>query len=101
MLIKNGCAHTARAYILYRDEPARDERARRSVRLAENIPWRKIWEVPEWALSHDLHTVERLNAHLERRMHCCLPLHKRHQFPSCRPCQLLFHRRYYNASPQF
>jgi len=68
VLIKNGYARTAKAYILYRDERARarDERARRSARLAENIPWRKIWEVLDWAVSHDLHTVERLNARLER-----------------------------------
>jgi uridine kinase len=68
VLIRNGYARTAKAYILYRDERARlrDERARRSARLAENIPWRKIWEVLDWAVSHDLHTVERLNARLAR-----------------------------------
>ncbi len=31
-----------------------------------NIPWRKVWEVLDWAVDHDLHTVERLNARLAR-----------------------------------
>jgi uridine kinase len=67
-LIENGHAKTAKAYILYRDERARQrqERARRSVRPSENIPWRKIWEVLNWAVEHDLHTVERLNARIAR-----------------------------------
>ena len=66
VLIENGHAKTAKAYILYRDERARQrrERARRSARPFENIPWRKIWEVLDWAVDHDLHTVERLNARI-------------------------------------
>ena len=68
VLIENGRARTAKAYILYRDERARQrlERARRSARPAENVPWRKIWEVLNWAVEHDLHTVERLNARIAR-----------------------------------
>ncbi len=63
VLIENGHARTAKAYILYRDERARQrkERASRSAQTYENIPWRKIWEVLDWAVEHDLHTVERLN----------------------------------------
>ncbi len=66
VLIENGHAKTAKAYILYRDERARrrKERARRSVRPSENIPWHKIWEALDWAVEHDLHTVERLNARI-------------------------------------
>ncbi|MBN1399895.1 MAG: response regulator SirA, partial [Anaerolineae bacterium] len=66
VLIKNGYARTAKAYILYRDERARrrEERALRSARLDRNIPWRKIWEVLNWAVEHDLHTVARLNARI-------------------------------------
>ncbi|HET91631.1 MAG TPA: response regulator SirA [Chloroflexi bacterium] len=66
VLIENGHARTAKAYILYRDERARQrqERASRSARACENIPWRKIWEVLDWAVEHDLHTVERLNARI-------------------------------------
>jgi len=68
VLIENGHARTAKAYILYRDERARKrrERAERSARPYENIPWRKIWEVLNWAVDHDLHTVERLNARIEQ-----------------------------------
>ena len=68
VLIENGHAKTAKAYILYRDERARArrERARRSVRPAENIPWNKLWEVLGWAVDHDLHAVKRLNARIAR-----------------------------------
>ena len=66
VLIENGHARTAKAYILYRDERARQrrERAERSAHPSENIPWCKIWEVLNWAVDHDLHTVERLNARI-------------------------------------
>jgi len=66
VLIESGHARTAKAYILYRDERARRrrERAERSVRSSENIPWCKIWEVLNWAVDHDLYTVERLNARI-------------------------------------
>jgi len=68
VLIESGHAKTAKAYILYRDERARrrQERANRSLRPSENIPWRKIWEVLNWAVDHDLHTVERLNGRIAR-----------------------------------
>ena len=68
VLIENGRARTAKAYILYRDERARQrvERARRSAHPSENIPWHKIWDVLNWAVDHDLHTVERLNARIAR-----------------------------------
>ena len=68
VLIENGHAKTAKAYILYRNERTRrrQERAKRSLRPSENIPWRKIWEVLNWAVDHDLHTVERLNARIAR-----------------------------------
>jgi len=68
VLIESGHAKTAKAYILYRDERARrrQERANRSLRPSENIPWHKIWEVLNWAVDHDLHTVERLNGRIAR-----------------------------------
>jgi len=68
VLIENGRARTAKAYILYRDERARQrkERAQRSAHPSQNIPWHKIWEVLNWAVDHDLHTVERLNARIAR-----------------------------------
>ncbi|MDY7042163.1 MAG: ATP cone domain-containing protein [Chloroflexota bacterium] len=68
VLIENGRARTAKAYILYRDERARrrKERAERFAHPSEHIPWPKIWEVLNWAVDHDLHTVERLNARIAR-----------------------------------
>jgi len=68
VLIENGRAKTAKAYILYRDERARQrkERAKRSLHLSENVPWRKLWEVLNWSVDHDLHTIERLNARIAR-----------------------------------
>jgi uridine kinase len=68
VLIRNGHAKTAKAYILYREERARrrQERAQRSLYPSGNIPWRKIWEALDWAVEHDLHTVESLNARIAR-----------------------------------
>jgi uridine kinase len=67
VLIENGHAKVAKAYILYRDERARRrrEKAARGYRERSNIPWRKIYEVLNWSVDHDLHTVERLNARLQ------------------------------------
>ena len=66
VLIENGRAKTAKAYILYRNERARQrkERAMRSVHPSENIPWHKLWEVLNWSVAHDLHTTEHLNARI-------------------------------------
>jgi uridine kinase len=67
VLIENGHAKVAKAYILYREERARRrrEKAARGYRETSNIPWRKIYEVLNWSVDHDLHTVERLNARLQ------------------------------------
>ncbi len=68
VLIESGHARTAKAYILYRDERgrSRQERARLSALPTGNIPWHKLWDVLDWAVAHDLHTVERLNARIAR-----------------------------------
>ena len=68
VLIKNGHARTAKAYILYRDERSRrrEERERRLARPTDEVPWRKLWHVLDWSVGHDLHTVDRLNARIER-----------------------------------
>jgi uridine kinase len=67
VLIENGHARTAKAYILYRSERTR-LREQRAAREAASgaIPWRKVYEVLNWAIDHDLHTVERLNARIAR-----------------------------------
>jgi uridine kinase len=68
VLIENGHARVAKAYILYREERARRrrEKAARGYRDASNIPWRKIYEVLRWSVDHELYSVERLNARIER-----------------------------------
>ena len=68
VLIENGHARVAKAYILYREERARRrrEKAARGYKETSNIPWRKIYEVLRWSVEHDLHTVSHLNARLQR-----------------------------------
>ena len=67
VLIENGHAKVAKAYILYREERARRrrEKAGRGYRESGNIPWRKIYEVLRWSIDHDLYSIQRLNARLE------------------------------------
>jgi uridine kinase len=66
ILIENGHAKVAKAYILYREErsQARLEHARRSGRPSENIPWAKIWEVLNWSVDHQVNTVAGLNTRI-------------------------------------
>jgi uridine kinase len=63
VLIENGHAKVAKAYILYREERAmrRREKAARGWRESGNIPWRKIYQVLRWSVDHELHSMERLN----------------------------------------
>jgi len=66
VLIENGHAKVAKAYILYRYEQSRRRRKKiaNSDRDSGNIPYRKIWEVLSWAVDHDVNTVEGLNARI-------------------------------------
>lgn len=68
VLIENGHARTAKAYILYREERARYRRRKTAyqARAPENVPYRKLWEVLSWSVDHDVNTVERLNARIDR-----------------------------------
>lgn len=67
VLIENGHARTAKAYILYREERARYRRRKTAyqARAPENVPYRKLWEVLSWSVDHDVNTVERLNARID------------------------------------
>jgi uridine kinase len=63
VLIENGHARVAKAYILYRDERAR-QRDRRNVgefMPSSNIPWSKIWSVLDWSVDHGVNSVALLN----------------------------------------
>ena len=68
VLIENGHAATAKAYILYREERSqqRQDGTEISARTAENIPWNKIWKVLDWSVEHYLYSVDRLNERIER-----------------------------------
>ena len=69
VLIEAGHARTAKAYILYRKERAIRRRRREqgaSQRDPENIPYRKLWGVLDWAMDHNVHTVFRLNERIAK-----------------------------------
>jgi uridine kinase len=68
VLIENGHAKVAKAYILYRDERARHRKERAALASApsENIPWAKLWHILDWAIQHDLHTVDLLNTRIQK-----------------------------------
>jgi uridine kinase len=67
VLIENGHAKVAKAYILYRNERNRRRLQGRSTseQHKENIPWAKLWSVLDWAVDHDLNTVEELNKRIK------------------------------------
>jgi uridine kinase len=63
VLIENGHAKVAKAYILYRDERNRSRLQGKSTseQNKENIPWAKLWSVLDWAVDHGVNTVDGLN----------------------------------------
>ncbi len=63
ILIEEGHAKVAKAYILYREEraKARAAKAKYDSTPNENIPWAKIWHVLDWAVDNKLNTVDLLN----------------------------------------
>ena len=68
VLIEEGHARVAKAYILYRAERAklREQRAQQHVEPSSNIPWHKLWRILDWAVDHNLHTVESLNERIRQ-----------------------------------
>jgi uridine kinase len=68
VLIENGHAKVAKAYILYREDRARSRRVRaaRASRPSENIPWAKIWRILDWSVGQGVHTLESYNQRLTR-----------------------------------
>jgi uridine kinase len=61
VLIKNGHAKTAKAYILYRAERARMRVERTSGRV-ENIPYKAMWQSLDWAVAHGCESVAKLDS---------------------------------------
>lgn len=68
VLIENGHAKVAKAYILYREERAQRRQAdsRRASHPSENIPWAKLWRILDWAISKRVHTVDSLNERIRQ-----------------------------------
>ncbi len=68
VLIENGHAKVAKAYILYRAERARlrQEHTGQMPRDSENIPWAKLWHSLDWAVERGVNTVAGLNARIAR-----------------------------------
>ncbi len=72
VLIENGHAKTAKAYILYRAERARERelKARRSgggdLSSKDSIPYREIYRALVWNLDHECETLEKVAAHMKR-----------------------------------
>ncbi len=63
VLIENGHAKVAKEFILYREEAARRRRenSKHFSKPNEVIPWKKVWRSLDWAVAHNLHTVETTN----------------------------------------
>lgn len=60
VLIKNGFADTAKAFILYRHERAKMRR-RQDERKLELIPYKAMWHMLDWAVDHGCESVDKLN----------------------------------------
>ncbi|HCM96848.1 MAG: response regulator SirA [Chloroflexi bacterium GWB2_49_20] len=67
VLIENGHAKVAKAYILYREERNRRRQKEKSAtdQRTEYIPWAKMWSVLDWAVEHEVNTVDKLNRIVE------------------------------------
>ncbi len=63
ILIEEGHAKVAKEFILYRDERSRSRKAEaeHASSPSENIPWAKIWYIHDWAVNHNLLTINGLN----------------------------------------
>ena len=63
VLIENGHAKVAKAYILYREERKQQREADINVfsPRSDYLPWEKMWKVLDWSVEHDLNTVEKIN----------------------------------------
>lgn len=65
VLIEKGHSQVAKEYILYREKRALS-RESKSTSGSGNIPWPKIWRILDWAVSHNVHTVDAMNERIRR-----------------------------------
>ena len=63
VLIENGHAKVAKAFILYREEAnkRRESSARKASHPSENIPWAKLHRILDWSVTKNLFTIKQLN----------------------------------------
>ena len=68
VLIENAHAKVSKEYILYREEAARRraENSRHFSRPNELIPWKKVWRSLDWAVAHNLNTIEGINKRIKK-----------------------------------
>lgn len=68
VLIENGHSQVAKEYILYREKRAlsREADAEGRSRDSGSIPWPKIWNILDWAVTNNLHTIDALNARIRQ-----------------------------------
>lgn len=65
ILIEEGHARTAKAYIIYRYEHALKRAGRGTLTYSsENVPYKKLWETLTWAVDNDCYSLERLRAYV-------------------------------------
>lgn len=66
VLIENGHAKTAKAYIVYRYEHTLKRAGRESLTYSsENVPYRKLWETLSWAVDNNCHSVAGIRSYVE------------------------------------
>ena len=68
VLIEDAHAKVAKVFILYREEAARRraENSRHFSRPNELIPWKKVWRSLDWAVAHNLNTIEGINKRIKK-----------------------------------
>jgi len=65
-LIRNNFPTIAKAYILYRNERAKQRQCNFKKGQAQDasIPYKKLWEILNWNVEHECENVEKLNKHI-------------------------------------
>jgi uridine kinase len=68
VLIENGHAKVAKEFILYREEASRRRRAdsRHFSKPNQMVPWKKVWRSLDWAVSHNLNTIDGINGRIKK-----------------------------------
>jgi uridine kinase len=66
ILIEEGHAKTAKAYIIYRYEHSLKRAGRDSLTYSsENVPYKKLWETLSWAVDNQCHSLAQIRAYSE------------------------------------